>query len=52
MIYPDETKYKGGWKNEQRNGYGEFTFADLKIYRGFWRDDLQEGEGEIELKNG
>ena len=43
MTYPDESMYKGSWKHEKKNGYGEFYFSDLKVYRGQWIDDLQDG---------
>jgi len=43
MIYGDKKNdgdiYKGEWKNNKKNGYGEYYYEDGKIYKGEFRDD-------------
>lgn len=44
-TYPDGSRYEGGWKNEERNGYGTWIRPDGTKYVGEWLDDKPEGLG-------
>lgn len=45
--------YKGGFANDQRNGYGIFyNKKGSKSYEGEWKDDFPHGEGKLFYDNG
>ena len=35
----------GEWRNDQRNGEGEFSWLDGSSYKGEFRDDSMHGNG-------
>ena len=39
MIEPDGSKYEGNWKNDMRNGKGQFTSVAGAITKGNWADN-------------
>lgn len=36
MLYVINVVFKGGYQNNMKHGYGEFTFANKGIYKGNW----------------
>ena len=34
IIYEDKSKYCGNWKNNAKEGEGEYTWSDGRIYKG------------------
>ena len=38
MIYPNGSKYIGGWKNGKMDGQGIFTFPSGNKYVGKYKD--------------
>lgn len=38
MIFGDESKYLGDWKNDQANGIGIKHWPEGKTYDGGWKD--------------
>ena len=52
MIYPDGSTYKGEWRNDKRNGHGEFKWLNNSSYVGDFRDDLMHGEGTYTGEDG
>lgn len=52
MIYPDGTKYTGGFKNGRRDGQGTYTYSDGGSYTGEWQDNLRHGKGIDLFANG
>ena len=50
LMFPDETIYEGGLKNNKRHGRGIEKNADGTIlYSGMWKDDFEHGFGIIIL---
>ena len=45
-FYPRK-KYIGNYKNDKKEGYGEFIWNNGKKYRGNWKNGNQNGEGEF-----
>lgn len=39
--------YKGHFYDDEKNGYGEFTWPNGKRYRGMWKNGKRHGEGEV-----
>lgn len=31
--------FKGFFKNNQKNGYGEFKYSTEQIYKGYWKNN-------------
>jgi hypothetical protein len=55
----DGLVYKGEWKDNKRNGYGEQTAKSMSqralgysSYKGQWKDDQRDGQGEMVFENG
>ncbi|KAM3876854.1 radial spoke head 10 homolog B-like [Diretmus argenteus] len=45
---PDWTSwYKGGWVNNNREGWGVRCYPSGNIYQGEWKDNLRHGEGTM-----
>lgn len=38
-------KYEGSYKDNKKEGYGEFTWPDRRVYKGMWLNGVQHGEG-------
>ena len=38
--------YRGDFKNDMANGYGEYTHFNGSKYKGEFVNDIQEGHGE------
>jgi hypothetical protein len=51
-VYPEGSRYVGGWSGGQRSGEGVMTYALGGSYRGSWKHDQQEGHGVIIYPNG
>ena len=45
------SKYVGGFKNDEMNGYGKFTNT-VGEYEGDWHDGVRHGEGSFIHSNG
>jgi hypothetical protein len=45
-------KYVGGWKDNERNGQGTYTWADGDKYVGESKNGKREGEHKISYKDG
>jgi hypothetical protein len=46
-----QLKYKGDFKYDLRDGYGEQSFKDGCNYFGFWEKDRPNGKGKIVMKD-
>ena len=38
-------KYHGQYKNDMKEGYGEYRWADGRSYKGWWKENKQHGLG-------
>jgi hypothetical protein len=36
-------RYEGGFAQDRRNGYGEYSYSSGDVYRGPWKDDVAIG---------
>ena len=36
-------KYDGDWKEDERNGFGVFTWPEGSKYNGEWKSDVRNG---------
>lgn len=45
-------KYSGGYKDDERDGYGEMYWVDGSVYKGEWRKGIQHGQGTMEFPDG
>ncbi|OMJ68179.1 hypothetical protein SteCoe_34442 [Stentor coeruleus] len=45
MVYEDDTKYVGSFKNGIRDGYGRMIKADGVFYEGSFKNDIFTGKG-------
>ena len=52
FIYSNGDKYKGGFKNGKRQGFGLFELNDGGEYSGEWKDDKINGQGKYQFSNG
>jgi len=39
--------YKGNYKDDERDGYGEMYWTDGTVYKGEWRKGCQHGFGKM-----
>jgi hypothetical protein len=44
--------YKGEYKEDERDGYGEMRWTDGSIYLGEWSRGIQHGQGKMMFPNG
>ena len=44
--------YWGQWKNNERNGFGTFRWANGMRFEGMWKDNMRNGKGIIFNPNG
>lgn len=44
--------YNGAWENDERNGFGTYTWEDGKIFEGNWKDGKRHGPGKLTLTSG
>ncbi|CDW80897.1 morn repeat protein [Stylonychia lemnae] len=51
-ISHDGTIYQGEWKNDQKDGYGEFEWPEGSSYKGNWKNDIMFGDGVYTNKHG
>ena len=56
-VYPDGAEYKGHYKYEKFDGYGQFTWAKdadgkANVYAGYWKEGSMDGGGEFKHKSG
>lgn len=51
-IYPDGSRYEGGFKDDKRDGHGCLYFPDGSRLVGHFKDDEANGEGVLYFKNG
>lgn len=40
-------QYEGEYRNDKKEGFGVFSWADGNVYRGNYVNDLREGYGEM-----
>jgi hypothetical protein len=52
LKYPDNSVYKGPFKDDQRDGKGTMIYANGDKYDGEWKNDVREGEGILKYGNG
>lgn len=45
MVWPDQARYEGEFKNGKMEGKGTKVFASGNKYIGQWKNDLQHGTG-------
>ncbi len=44
--------YKGEYKEDERDGYGEMKWTDGSVYQGEWNRGIQHGYGKMIFPNG
>lgn len=44
--YPDNTEFRGYYRDGLRNGYGEYIFSDTCYFKGNLANDSVNGNGE------
>jgi len=48
MIYHNQKKYEGQWRDDKKHGKGVFTSQQgNKIYHGMWKEDKKNGSGKL-----
>ncbi len=52
MLYNNDNKYDGHWKNDKRHGLGTLHYSDGDVYEGNWADDTMNGFGIYKLSDG
>jgi len=45
VIYPDEGKYVGQWRHNEKNGFGTHTYSFGGSYKGEYKNGREHGEG-------
>jgi hypothetical protein len=43
MTWPDGSFYEGTWKNNLRDGLGQYMLSSGYVYKGQWKNDLKHG---------
>jgi len=52
-TYPDGSEYKGNFRHEKFDGYGQFQWAPtsdeglVHVYEGYWKEGKMDGGGEF-----
>jgi hypothetical protein len=46
MSKPDGRRYEGNFKNNKKDGKGEFTWPNGSKYIGEWNNNVQNGQGK------
>uniref|UniRef100_A0A7S1FA96 MORN repeat-containing protein 5 n=1 Tax=Noctiluca scintillans TaxID=2966 RepID=A0A7S1FA96_NOCSC len=41
MVWPNSSKYVGGFERNVRSGHGTFTWPDGRVFTGLWRNGKQ-----------
>lgn len=44
--------YKGGYKNDEREGFGVMRWTDGSTYEGDWVRGIQHGKGKMSFPDG
>lgn len=44
---PDGRHFKGEYKNDKKEGYGEYTWPDGRKYNGPWKNNKMHGIGHF-----
>jgi len=44
--------YKGTYKEDERDGFGEMFWTDGSSYKGEWRKGIQHGYGKMSFPDG
>ena len=52
VIYDNDDKYVGNWKDGKREGKGVYYFKSCAKYDGYWKDNKKEGKGVYYFKSG
>lgn len=52
MAFPSGDTYKGGWREDQPEGEGRYTWADGATYEGSWSNGLRHGWGKYQWPGG
>ena len=47
MKYNNNDKYYGSWKNDMKNGCGNFIAENMDSYNGEWKDNKKNGIGAL-----
>ena len=51
FIWASGQSYEGEYKNNKRNGFGQYSDTDGRIYFGEWRQGRRDGIGYIIQSN-
>jgi len=46
IVWPDNTRYEGEWRNDKAEGRGKLFHSDGDVYTGEWKQDKTDGHGE------
>ena len=49
MIYANGDEYEGDWKDDKRNGMGNFKANNNDKYSGEWKNDKKDGKGKMSI---
>ncbi len=55
MVWKCGTTYEGEFDNDERNGFGTYTYSEEDLrdyYEGHWKDSVKSGQGKLVWKNG
>lgn len=52
FIWASGNTYKGEYKEDERDGYGEMKWTDGSLYQGEWTRGIQHGYGKMIFPNG
>lgn len=52
IVLENNTKYKGEWLNNKKDGFGVLINAEGEVYDGNWANDQIEGFGKFVNKGG
>ena len=44
--------YKGNYRNDEREGFGEMLWTDGSSYKGDWKNGIQHGYGIMQFSDG
>jgi hypothetical protein len=52
LMYANNNRYEGEWKDDRRDGAGTFFHADGSRYEGQWSQGRKDGKGTLFFANG
>ena len=51
MLWPDQSKYVGEFKDGMMHGMGEKRYANGNVHNGMWEEDKAHGPGTLTTAN-